>query len=346
MQEQLMKKAAVYWALFFLIAMSLMSFMIIKRDTFGMEEPKHTDDTEEVQQTFTQVSNSVIVPLKSDPTNQYFCIPVSVDVTEEGFFVENNYLERKLIIEIDGLEVDFYQKNQLYGNSSNISKVEYGYQYNKTYLTLTMNDYFECDVLFKNKCLFLKFTSPQEKYKKRIMIDLGTGKKNEDIPIQVANQIRDLLEDDKVKVYYSRLDEITPGNESVSAFTKAVNADMMILIHMNRVENPEETGIAFEYNPEYFIPFLGNAELTELLIENVTKATGKKIINITALVPDQTGTDENLLAMVTCPATLIQINYYDSEDIEQIMEDTSYLNNLAQGIADTVQTGYSILGAQ
>ncbi len=345
MQEQFMKKAAVYWALFFLIAMSSMSILIINRDRFVMIETKKAANTEGDEPMALQVHDIVLVPLENDPTNQFFCIPVSVDVTEEGFFVENNYLERKVMIEIDGLDIDFYQNNQLFGNSKDINKIEYSFKSNKTYLTLTMNDYYECEVLFKNKCLFLKFEHPKEKYNKRVLIDLGTGNQDADVSIIVADLIKNMLGDD-VKVYYSRLNEATPEKQSVAAFAEEINPDMVILIQMNKVDKKEQTGLSYEFNEQYFIPFLGNTELTELLINNVSQSTGQETINVTQTLQDGEGVDESLLTMLKCPATMIQMNYATKGELEQMIEEASYLNNLAKGITEAIKEGYKILDMQ
>ena len=60
-------------------------------------------------------------------------------------------------------------------------------------------------------------------------------------------------------------------NKKLITFANEIGCDLFLSIRTEKVEGEINRGIKCLYNPTYFIPFLGNQELADLLLRNITK---------------------------------------------------------------------------
>lgn len=72
-------------------------------------------------------------------------------------------------------------------------------------------------------------------------------------------------------------------------FANALQADMLISVHVTSAEDTTVYGIRTEYNAQYFIPDFSSADLAYLLLTEVAESTNEKALDI---VPGQ---DDNVV---------------------------------------------------
>jgi len=338
MHDRLMKKAAVWGALFFLVAMIIMIYGITLRyssvtklsesDKIGIGAGKAFADNEDV----------ALIPLENDPTNQYFCVPVSVNVTEDGFLVKNNYLDKKLLIEIKGQDAEFYKNNKLFGNSTHISKITSNYETDKVILEFELKDYFECDVIFKNNILYLTFIKPKEKYDKIVFVDIDKNNTKRDVLLELSERLKKRFDNTDIHIYFSRVDSSTPDDEKVIQFSNTIGSDLLISVRIKEVKSEMDSGIECFYNPDYFIPFLGNVELADLLQRNITQMTQENSNGLR-----QPEADDVLLNKSICPTAAFVIENTDERLKNEAGWTQEYLDQLAEGISISIEESFELI---
>ena len=332
MQDSLMKKAAVYGALFFLVAMVSMFSIIIRTNKSVPDYDESVENEIEVETDLKDNRMSVLIPERNDQENQYFCVPIAISVDDEGFLVSNNYLEKHVTIEIEGMEADFYKNNNLYGNSTPIKKVTMQFESGNTILDLWLNDYYECDVFLKNSNLYLEFLKPKEKFEEIIVIEISQIEEKEELPFLISEKLKEQFVTSKAHVYYSDMIAEEAEKKKLITFANEIGCDIFLSIRTEKVEGEINRGIKCLYNPTYFIPFLGNQELADLLLRNITKNT---LENANGLKKVQN--EDASLSFAQCPASAIVIEYASQKQLEEMKASDEWLNQMAKGIATAVE---------
>jgi N-acetylmuramoyl-L-alanine amidase len=70
-----------------------------------------------------------------------------------------------------------------------------------------------------------------------------------------------------IRVYYTREDDSSRSPEERVGFANALQADMLISVHVTSAEDTKVYGIRTEYNAQYFIPDFSSADLAYLLLK-------------------------------------------------------------------------------
>ena len=338
MHDRLMKKAAVWGALFFLVAMSIMAYGITLKNSSVAEKSENDGGGAGEVRTFSDNEDAILIPLENDPDNQYFCVPVSVNVTEEGFLVKNNYLDKKLLIEINGQDAEFYGNNKLYGNSSCISKITGNYETDKVILEIELKDYFECDVIFKNNILYLTFMKPKDKYDKIVFVDLGRYYAKRDVLMELSEKLKNKFYNTDIHIYFSRVDSSSPDVEKVIRFSNTIGSDLLISIRIKEAESEMDSGIECFYNPDYFIPFLGNVELADLLQRNITQKTLENANGLKTAEVDDTLLNESI-----CPTAAFVIENRNERLKSETGWSQEYLDQLTEGISISIEESFNLI---
>ncbi len=341
MYDKLMKHMAVSGVIFFVIAMSIMLYTAFCTTTDIKEGSEINPETELVKEEDTKINDKKILNIAPEGSEQeYLCIPLSADITEEHLILEANYVEHQLYITIDGLEEDFYENNRITGNSSYIDKILYSYHKGKTKLQMQLSGLYEHNAFCKNNTLYLEFNLPREQYDKIIVLDADNFPG--DIPLSILKRLKEKLDQTDIKVYYTRLDASNPSEEKRVALANLSKADMLISIRVNNeIENPEKYGIQTVYNANFFIPRLSSVDLADIIEKNVCRETGGTARGLIAA-----DTNRILVNNASVPVSVIEVGYVSNKKEKGLLEDDSYVDKLAEGIYNGIIDAYSILNKQ
>lgn len=336
MYDKLMKHMAVGSVIFFIFAMSVMLYAAFRTTVLIKEEPVVNQETELVKE--KNIKELSIAPDENE--QEYLCIPLSADTTEGQLILEANYVEQQLFITIDGLDEDFYEDNQITGNNSYIEKVLLSYHKGKIKLQLQLSGLYEHNAFCKNSTLYLEFNPPREQYDKIIVVDADNS--HGDIPLSIVKCLKEKLDETDIKTYYTRLDASNPSEEKRVALANLSKADMLISIRVNEeIEKPKEHGIQTVYNANFFIPLLSSVDLADIMEKNVCKETGS---TARGLIPADM--HRILVNNASVPVSVIEAGYMSNKREKELLEDTSYVEKISDGIYNGIMEAYNVLNVQ
>ncbi len=275
-------------------------------------------------------------------------IPLSKGVKAEDVVMENRYMERQLWIYIENMDESFYEDNAVSGDISRIQKAYFEKQKNGVILKLQMTGVYEYNSTMEGSNLTLVSYEPWEVYKHIIVIDPAGGGENKgpaagevaekDVALQVAWLLQKKIDLDTCKLYFTRLSDEDVALEKRARLAREVQADCYIALGVSADETqPDLYGIEGTYNDIYFIPEFGNVQLADVLTKNVTIASSNRAVGLVPIAE----TEEDVLKFVTVPAARIGLGYVTNEQENRLLSQESYLDKLAEGLAEAVTEVYT-----
>ena len=311
---------------------------------------------EETADTAGRLPNISREPEKADQVLQFaqetqtgdLLIPLPQEVKADAITIENRYAEQVIVVALEGKYPEFYQENALKGNRSRIQNGFLGQQDGMTYLRLEMDGWYEHQYVFENGMLKLGFTAPKNIYDRIVVLDAACGGRDtghtaadmqeKDVTLDLALRVKERLEAAGIRTYCTRTDDTNPAVGQRASFANQINADLCIGICLAADEtNDMVYGIQTYYNPQYFIPDLGNTELADLLERETVTAVGGKANGLFAA-----GEKDALLQELQIPSAVIEVGFLTNERETALLASDEYRDSLADGIASAVRKAYAI----
>lgn len=367
-QNLLMKRTAICTALFAVFAFALLFYYSSHNVTVagekGQDEMAHNDvrhNHDMVQDVPYEENatpgndvgdvldeNGIIFEQNAQEMN-YFCIPMPADVKAESVMIENHYMDKELWVSIRHMpEDDFSEFYRERGVSGNRGAVVDGYFENGTdtfWLKFMLTELYEYHSIFENNNLYIEFVPPKEAYDRIIVIDPAyggsvTGAVAQDlmgkqVTLDIARALKAKLDETDMKVYYTRMDDSNPSDDSRIALTNAAKADMMIRIEVNENEDTKVYGTEAVYNSKFFIPGFGSVELADLLEREVVTAISGKANGLVD------STEEDIVInQATVPAATIRVGYVSNGQEVILLGREDYIEKIAEGIYQAILAAY------
>lgn len=357
-QNGLMRMTTVFTVLFAAAALTVVfrysSHKVVVVTDLAQDEVVH--NTAPVGQSHHETpapskENEIIFDQNGQEMN-YFCIPLPESIKADAVTVENHYMNKELWVSIrqnadrdDELYQGFYQATGVYGNRAAVKQGSYESGEGVFWLKFELTDVYEYRSIFEDHNLYIEFVTPKEVYDRIVVIDPAYGgemtgavsgdQQGKDITLAIARELKLLLDETDVKVYYTRMDDSYPAEESRAALTNAVRADMMIRIEVNENEDTKIYGTEAVYNSKFFIPGFGSIELADLLEREVVTAISGKANGLVE------STEEDMVVnTVTVPAATIRVGYVSNGQESILLNRDDYVNKIANGIYQTIRTVY------
>lgn len=278
----------------------------------------------------------------------HFCIPLNSVVKEENVVIQSNDLEHRLQITISGLEEDFYERNELLASGDYVISASYQYEQGVMRLSLQTKQLYDHNAVIKNGNLYLNFTNPRDIYQKILVIDAGHGGSDagifshgvaeKDLTLSIVKRIKEKLDKTDIKVYYTRLEDITVAELRRAEIANELDADMLVSIHMGQSDQEETFGAAVQYNPRYFIPDFGNIELADGVEKNVVRQAGTAALGL-----KEAGEDVALIQSARVPAALLEAGMLSNEKERILLSDEQYQERIATGVYHAILEAYEKL---
>ena len=200
---------------------------------------------------------------------------------------------------------------------------------------------------------YIDLRKPSDVYDKILVIDAGHGGKDagalsrdkqiyeKNINLGIALQLKELLDQENIKVYYTRTDDTTVFLRPRATLANSVDSDYFISIHCNTSEVTYPNGTEVLYYDNNF-KNVSTKNLAELISEEIVKSTGLKARGI---LLKKMG-DIFIMDKAEVPTILIETGYLSNTD------DLTYLNNpekqkeIAKGIYNGIMRAYNELPAK
>lgn len=326
----------IAWTFLFILCMVVMLLFAHNKTI------KIVDNAGEKSNSFLAYEEEKPLTITMDNTaNQRLRIPLKNGWKVEKISVENRYIDKELWIYIGENDLTFYADNPITGDASTLLDGTYQVQDEGIVLRLRWDRIWEYQSIVEENCLYIEYLHPKEVYEHIIVVDPGCGGRDvgiktsglteKELNLQIAQLVKQKLDKESIKVYYTRKDDVDVTNEKRIELTNALLADMYIGIHASEDNDAETYGTTCTYNANYFIPEFGNVELADLLLtEVVTSISGRAVGLVEA---DQ----EDILNSLEIPAVAIQVGYLTNKAENSLLKQKFYQEKIADGIITTIK---------
>lgn len=275
-----------------------------------------------------------------------FRIPLQAGLKAENVIMENRYMDRALWIHIEGAEADFYEENAIYGEIDPVLEGHCETQENGVILKIHMDQVLEYHSTMEGNTLVIAFGKPKEWYGQIVVIDpVGGGSESgivyggfseKDLALQVAKLLHKKTLPPDIRLYFTRMEDMEVTREQRLFLAEALEPDLYIRIGACEDKADKENyGIISFYNENYYIPGFGNVELADTVTRDVTLAVSNRAVGLTGAQED------SILNEIKVPAVQLCMGYMSNPAENELLQQESYQEKLAEGIANAILEIYT-----
>lgn len=197
---------------------------------------------------------------------------------------------------------------------------------------------------------YIDLKKPKEVYDKILVIDAGHGGKDpgalskdgkiyeKEINLKILHELKELLDKEKIKVYYTRTIDQTIYLRPRVSLANEVDCDFFISIHCNANNYTGSNGTeVLYYNHEN--KNIKTKDLAKILNEEISKTVSLKNTGLIQMKDD----DIFILANAVVPAVIIEAGYMTNLNDLKYLQSREGQQNIAQGIYNGILRAYEEL---
>lgn len=294
--------------------------------------------------------NSTLVLQENDGIQGSFCVPLPKGIRAENVTMENRYVDRELLLYIQGGEEGFYEENYINGDIAPVLSARCEVQESGMLLRIEMNRILEYRSTMDSSGLTINWYEPDELYDYIVVLDPSGGGSEtgiadyslleKEITLQVARQIQKQFNLQNVRLYCTRAEDLDMTSDERVQFAEEVEADFYIrLCAREDKENAEVYGIMGFYNEDYYIPGFGNPDWADILTREVTIAASNRAVGL------EPADEESILKGLEIPAAEISLGFLSNPKEEYLLGQESYQEKLAGGFVSAISKTVEALAA-
>lgn len=170
---------------------------------------------------------------------------------------------------------------------------------------------------------YINLQNPEDVYDKIIVVDAGHGGNDvgtfpkgmeyveKDMNLSMVLYLKQLLDKEDIKVYYTRLNDEKPYLRPRVRLANDLNADIFLSIHCNGSELTQPHGTEALYNENGDEKHNESKKLAQYCLDEVTKATGTRNRGLVK------GSDKYIVGQSKVPVVLLEVAYMtNAQDLE------------------------------
>ncbi|MBQ2275432.1 MAG: N-acetylmuramoyl-L-alanine amidase [Lachnospiraceae bacterium] len=276
---------------------------------------------------------------------QVIKLTLPADVKKEQIGICDSYMDRKLVFTIQKDLEDFLSQQDLSQKVAQLKKITFFTQEDVTTITLRFQKVYGYYLYYDKGNLWVKITTPKNKYKKIVVVDPGHGGEDpgsayngiveKEVNLQVVNKLYSyMMEEEHIKVYYTRQSDVTLSGQKRIQFANEVGADFYISIHCNYVDRPTPNGTEVLYSETSD----ESKQLAEIALEEMTQALGLKKRGLVK------GNGIYIIRNAKMPIVLLELGFISNEKDAKVLTDSEKQKELASSIVTVIKKGYSEFG--
>lgn len=268
-------------------------------------------------------------------------------LTMEDLRISNDYLTQTVFIKIPVESQDYFADYQVKGSCDHIAAISYYREGKKGVIALSMDQVFELSQDYADGYLYLDFVDPHDIFDKVIVIDAGHGGRavgatklgisEKDINLAIVLELKKLLdEDEKIGVYYTRVNDSNPSLDQRVALANKVQADLFISVHNNAssggvLTNDHGTQVLYSQSDT---SELSSKHLAEICLDQVVDATGSKASGLVK------GDDIRIIKNSEVPVALVEAGFMSNRQELELLNTQEYQAQIAAGIYAAIQQAF------
>ncbi len=192
---------------------------------------------------------------------------------------------------------------------------------------------------------YISLAEPKEIFDKIVVIDAGHGGMDEgtssknglhvekEYTLLVTNHLQKLLEEEDIKVYYTRLEDKEVSKKARVKLANSVQADLLVSIHCNASSVGDTTahGVETLYsNRKTNQKLMTNKRLAQIMLKQFENATGLR--NRGTILREEL----YILNHAEVPTTIVEIGYMSNQEDLRFIRKDSGQQKIALGIRDGI----------
>lgn len=281
--------------------------------------------------------------------NGSFRIPLPKGIRAENVTMENRYVDRELLLYIQDGDEEFYDENRISGDIAPVLSAYCEMQERGVLLKIDMDRVLEYRSTMDSSGLTINWYEPAELYDYIVVLDPAGGSETgindyslseKDVTLQVVKQIQKQFNQQSVRLYSTRTEDVYMSPDERVRFAEEVGADFYIRLRTSADgADADVYGITGLYNEDYYIPGFGNTELADIFTREVTISASNRAVGL------KTAEEESVLRRLKMPAAEISLGFLSNPQEEYLLGQESYQEKLAAGFVSAISKAVEMLEA-
>lgn len=302
---------------------------------------------EKVPETLMQETSSVQIEETVLQKNQ-LNIELPENIQGNDVEIVNDYISHTVYIRFSEAVDNYSEQYTVHGSSNHIANLSYYNEGEEGVLEIKLDKACEHFYSYKDGFLCMEFKDLHEVYEKIVVIDAGHGgrqpgavKKDiceKNLNLDIVLKLKDLLDtvdEKKMKVFYTRLEDVNPSLAERSEMANDLEADLFISVHNNASASGKfnsENGTMVLYSPDENDD--SSKRLAQICLENVNASTGSKRLGLVK------ANDIYIVRTSEVPVALIEVGYMTNTEELNNLCDPAYQQKVAQGIYNAIMQAF------
>ena len=265
------------------------------------------------------------------------------NVTSASVSLEDIYVDKTIVITINGIGKDYFEKYPMRGESNNIIDITYDSENLVGVIEITLDTVLEAQMTSEGEYIYVDFVDPHQVYDKIVVVDAGHGGNvpgatkmgvyEKDINLDIVLELKKLFDrsDKNIGVYYTRTDDSNPSFENRVGLANDSNADIFISVHNNSTASGRMSSInGCEVMYEGGDSTGESKKLAEVCLNHLLKELGAKSKGTVV------GDEVYIIRMSQSPVALVEVGFMTNQKELENLQDKEYQRKAALAIYEAV----------
>lgn len=276
---------------------------------------------------------------------RYFLeLELPADVTEDDVSIISIPIDGTLNITIDNIGEEAFWENPLRGSSYSVSEVLYDYSDGFGEITVIFDGLCEFQAELMDGILRIYLTKVRDIYDRIVVIDPGHGNVaggttryglvEKEVNLSVALKLKELLETEGIKSYFTRTDDSNPSFAARANLANNTEADFFVSIHCNGNNSRSAKGTEVLYDENAVYSGFGTKELAQICLEEVVKSLGSQNRGLVK------GNEIYVVRSTKVPAALVEVGFITNKQEAALLKSEEYQQKAAEGIFNGIMRSF------
>lgn len=287
----------------------------------------------------TEVSDSEELPghvlslQESDEEGASIRIPMESAIGAENITIENQYINRRLVMYIRGATGFFYENSRITGYVEPVQKASYTVESEGITLYLQLSELYEYESILNKGYLQVKLYKPSERYAKVVVLDAeiseNLNSQEKEALYQTEEKLQALLEAEDIRVYSASDRSEDAGTEETLRLIEQTKASLYVGLKFDRDEDAERFGSYVCYSSLYFRPWLTNGSFADKMEQELVTAIQGRALGLVEV-------NDGIMQELSIPAVVVCPGYLSHETEGKLLLKESYQDKIAKGICEGI----------
>lgn len=281
---------------------------------------------------------------EAESFHYYLELELPESVSEDDISITSIPIDGSLKIAVENMEEEAFWENPLRGSSYSVSEVLYDYSDGTGEITVIFDGLceFQAELLQGNLKIYL--TKVRDIYDRIVVIDPGHGSVaggtaryglvEKEVNLAVGLKLKELLEQEGIKAYFTRIDDSNPSFASRAGLANNTEADFFISIHCNGGNARSAKGTEALYDENAVYSGFGTKELAQVCLDEVVKSLGSQNRGLVK------GNEIYVVRSTKVPATLVELGFITNKQEAALLKTEEYQQRAAEGIFNGIMRAY------